>query len=244
MEGKQVDRRAALLEAASSRRRAPLPSGEFEPLYSDLGYLLAGEALARASARPLDVVLETEVIAPLRLEMGSARRLRARDAGFDRAVAPTEIAPWRGGAVRGFVHDENAWFWSGEGASGHAGLFGTASAVAQLGRAVVDAMHGRLDAFLTRAEVENLVKPRPGGTMRAGFDGKSPAGSSAGTRFGPSTVGHLGFTGTSLWCDVDREWVGVVLSNRVYPSRDNDSIRSLRPFAYDRIAQWAERASR
>jgi CubicO group peptidase (beta-lactamase class C family) len=244
MDGKTVDRRAALLEAASSRRAAPGPDGTFDPIYSDLGYLLLGEALRRAAGRPLDDVLDSEVIAPLRLAMGSARRLRARDANFDRAVAPTEMAPWRGGIVRGFVHDENAWCWSGEGASGHAGLFGTARAVAQLGEAVVDALHGRLDSFLTRDEIGSLVKPRPGGTMRAGFDGKSPQGSSAGTRFGPSTVGHLGFTGTSLWCDVDREWVGVLLSNRVCPSRDNDLIRSLRPFAYDRIAEWAERARR
>ncbi|MET0591239.1 MAG: serine hydrolase domain-containing protein [Polyangiaceae bacterium] len=241
MDGRTVDRRESLFEAASSRR-APPPSGsEFEPLYSDLGYLLAGEAIARVARLPLDAVLNDEVIAPLRLAMGSARQIRACDASFDRDVAATECAAWRGGTVRGFVHDENAWFWSGEGASGHAGLFGTATAVLTLGEAVVDCLHDRLPQFLTRDEMWPLVKPRPGGTLRAGFDGKSEQGSSAGTRFGPSTVGHLGFTGTSFWCDVDREMVGVLLTNRVHPSRDNDAIRAVRPFAYDRIAAWAER---
>jgi CubicO group peptidase (beta-lactamase class C family) len=139
------------------------------------------------------------------------------------------------------VHDENAWFWSGDGASGHAGLFGSAAGVLAVGRALVDVMHGRLISFLTRDELWPLVRPRPPGTLRAGFDGKSAEGSSSGTLFGPSTIGHLGFTGTSLWCDIDREMVGVLLTNRVHPSRDNDVIRKVRPFAYDRIGEWAQR---
>jgi CubicO group peptidase (beta-lactamase class C family) len=54
-------------------------------------------------------------------------------------------------------------------------------------------------------------------------------------------VGHLGFTGTSLWCDIERELIGVLLTNRVHPTRENDVIRRVRPEAYDRIAEWGER---
>jgi CubicO group peptidase (beta-lactamase class C family) len=243
-EGRLMSRRAALLEAASARRaeiQGPIPEAGFEAVYSDLGYLLVGEIVARAARKELDTVLGEQVIAPLGAALGSARQLRAQDASFDRSVAATEVVPWRGGVLRGMVHDDNAWFWSGEGASGHAGLFGNAAGVLAIGRALVDALHGRLPSFLAREELWPLVKPRPAGTLRAGFDGKSAVGSSSGIKFGPSTIGHLGFTGTSLWCDVDREMVGVLLTNRVHPSRDNDVIRKVRPFAYDEIGQWAER---
>ena len=87
--------------------------------------------------------------------------------------------------------------------------------------------------------MEPLVKRRPSGTLRAGFDGKSDKGSLAGDAFGPSTIGHLGFTGTSLWCDIDREVVGVILTNRVPPTRDNPLLKRAWPRAYDRIAAWA-----
>ncbi len=145
--------------------------------------------------------------------------------------------------VRGFVHDENAWALSGEGASGHAGLFGTALGVLRFGRAIVDALHRRASDFLTREQMDPLVRPRPPGTLRAGFDGKSEKGSLAGSAFGPSTIGHLGFTGTSFWCDVDAQIVGVVLTNRVHPTRDNQAHRRAWPRAYDRIAEWAEKGT-
>jgi CubicO group peptidase (beta-lactamase class C family) len=238
--GQIVPQRELLIEAASARQDATDlgPEGT-APVYSDLGYLLAGEAIARASGLDLDVAIEREVLAPLGAEIGSARWLFARDAGFRRRVAPTERVPWRGGVVRGFVHDENAWAYAGEGCAGHAGMFGTVQGVLAIGRALVDALRGRLDAFLTPVELDRLVGRRTLGTLRAGFDGKSETSSSAGSQFGPNTVGHLGFTGTSIWCDPDREWVGVVLTNRVHPTRSNDAIRAARPLAYDAIADWA-----
>lgn len=245
--GRLTNRRATLIEAASARRAdggEATPESGFEPVYSDLGYLLAGEIIARAAGRELDAVIEQQVTLPLGAAIGSARQLRSRDAAFDRSVAATEVVAWRGGTVRGAVHDENAWLWSSDGTSGHAGLFGHLAGVLAVGRAVVDALHGRLGWFLTKEELWPFVKPRPGGTLRAGFDGKSEQGSSAGTRFGPSSIGHLGFTGTSLWCDIDREMVGVLLTNRVHPSRDNEVIRKVRPLASDRIGEWAERQRR
>jgi CubicO group peptidase (beta-lactamase class C family) len=231
-----------LAEAADARRfdavGSPSDAG-FAPVYSDLGYLLAGEAVARTSGNELDIAIEQEVLFPLGCEVGSARRLFARDARFHRRVAPTELVPWRGGVLRGFVHDENAWAYAGVGTAGHAGMFGTVDGLLQLGRALVDGLKGRLGWFLSETELARLVAPRPGGTLRAGFDGKTEQGSSAGTKFGPNTFGHLGFTGTSLWCDPDREWVGVVLTNRVHPTRCNDAIRRARPRAYDALADWA-----
>jgi CubicO group peptidase (beta-lactamase class C family) len=243
--GELRHRSLALVEAASARRidaTGSIPAEGFAAVYSDLGYVLVGEAMSRAVGAPLDAILEDEVLRPLDAAIGSARQLRARQADFDRSVAATEFVAWRGGTIRGFVHDGNAWALSGESTSGHAGLFGTVLGVLAVGRMVVDALHQRASWFLDKDEIWRLVRARPNGTLRAGFDGKSERGSLAGDRFGPSTIGHLGFTGTSFWCDVDRQMVGVVLTNRVHlhPAKDSQIHRRAWPRAYDRIARWAE----
>lgn len=243
VEGKAVDRRAMLGAAASARRLecgGTPPTCGFSPVYSDLGYLLAGEAMARVSGEPLDALVRKEVLAPLGLEMGSARQLRESEPSFVENVAPTEVIDWRGGLVVGEVHDENAWAFAGNGLCGHAGLFGDAMAVLGLGEAIVDALHGRRPEWLSPEQVAHLVREREGGTLRAGFDGKSAGASSAGTLFGARTFGHLGFTGTSLWVDPDRALVGVLLTNRVHPSREKTAIRKARPKVYDAIARWAD----
>ncbi len=55
--------------------------------------------------------------------------------------------------------------------------------------------------------------------------------------FSPRTVGHLGFTGTSIWMDLERDRHVILLSNRVHPSRDNNLIREFRPVIHDLINQ-------
>jgi CubicO group peptidase (beta-lactamase class C family) len=77
--------------------------------------------------------------------------------------------------------------------------------------------------------------------LRAGFDGKLETGSSAGTKPGPRTFGHLGFTGTSIWCDPDARVVVVALTNRVSPSRENTGIREARPRVHDALFEAAIR---
>jgi CubicO group peptidase (beta-lactamase class C family) len=74
--------------------------------------------------------------------------------------------------------------------------------------------------------------------LRAGFDGKSGVASAAGETASPETFGHLGFTGTSFWCDPVAERVTVLLSNRVCPSRDNTRIRAVRPRIHDALFTW------
>jgi CubicO group peptidase (beta-lactamase class C family) len=236
VEGRPVERRAFLTEAANARRddcRSEFPSGGFPPLYSDLGYLLVGAALEAVSGTALDALVEREVCRPLDLELRSTRLWLARGLDFSERVVPTETVPFRGGAIRGVTHDENAWAFAGHGLAGHAGLFGTAESVARFGAAVLDALAGRSESFLAPAEIEPLVAVRPGGSLRAGFDGKSGPSSAAGTRSSEKTFGHLGFTGTSLWCDPIAECVTVLLSNRVCPTRENVAIRVLRPEVQD-----------
>jgi len=234
--GAAVDPAVALITAADARREGcegePPPDG-FPPVYSDLGYLLLGAALAERTGLALDALVTREVISPLDLAIGSARLLRERDPSFDEHVAPTEIVPFRGGVVRGVVHDENAWALAGNGSAGHAGLFGDALSVAALGVAVLEALDGFLLRWLSPDDLAPLVRPRPGGSLLAGFDGRSGDAPSSGTRLGPRTFGHLGFTGTSLWIDPDGGFVGVLLTNRVHPMRTSLAIRSARPAAYD-----------
>jgi CubicO group peptidase (beta-lactamase class C family) len=143
--------------------------------------------------------------------------------------APTETVPWRGGPVVGLVHDENAWAVTGEGGSGHAGIFGTIDAVLRFG----------VEVLVRRDELAWLVRERPGGSLRAGFDGKSAEGSSAGSRMGARAFGHLGFTGTSLWVDPDAGVAVALLTNRVCPTRDHLAIRAARPIAHDALFERA-----
>jgi CubicO group peptidase (beta-lactamase class C family) len=238
LRGDRVDVGRALRAAADARRpdcAGEPPKEGFEPVYSDLGYLLAGEAIARAGGAPLADVVHREVIEPLDLEVRSASQFLALQPDFERLVAPTEVVPFRGGEIIGKVHDENAWALGGFGICGHAGLFGTARSVVEFGAAVLDALSGHRRDWLLSDDVEPLVRVRAGGTLRAGFDGRAQTGSAAGSRFGPRAFGHLGFTGTSLWCDPEQALVAVILTNRVSPSRDNVAIRAVRPALGDAL---------
>jgi CubicO group peptidase (beta-lactamase class C family) len=237
LQGRALRRREALRCAADARRPdcagSPPPEG-FPPLYSDLGYVLLGACIEAVTRDALDRVIEREVSVPLGLGLGSARVLLGRRPSFAQEVAPTEVVRARGGCVRGVVHDENAWALSGHACSGHAGVFGTARDVLGFGAALL-AAHSGSSRWLSRAALERLVRARPGGTLRAGFDGKSEAGSSAGALTGPQTFGHLGFTGTSLWCDPGAGIATVLLTNRVHPTRDNARIRAARPLVHDAL---------
>ncbi len=235
--GRAMRREHAFRNAAEARRpecAGPPPSEGFAPLYSDLGYILLGALIERVSGEALDEVVAREVAEPLGIKLGSARQLLRRLPAFSSAVAPTEVVRARGGCVRGIVHDENAWALSGHAASGHAGLFGTVNDVLGFGAALLDVLAGRSD-WLSNAALWTLVRPRPGGTLRAGFDGKSAGASSAGALSGPETFGHLGFTGTSLWCDPAAGVVSVLLTNRVHPTRGNPRIRAARPLVHDAL---------
>ena len=237
MAGRAMQRGPALGTAADARRSdcAGTPGADgFPPLYSDLGYVLLGAVIERVTGDQLDDVVWREVSEPLGLELGSARQLLGSRRDFVRQVAPTEVVRARGGLVRGIVHDENAWALSGHGASGHAGLFGTVSDVLGFGAALLDALAGR-SQWLSQQALWTLVRPRPGGSLRAGFDGKSAGSSSAGALSGPETFGHLGFTGTSLWCDPAAGVASVLLTNRVHPTRENPRIRAARPLVHDAL---------
>ncbi len=236
--GSSAARRWIFTEAA--RRAEEGTRNKGASIYSDLGYIVAAEIVSRATGRDLSTHLIKEIVEPLGLEpldLAYASALPPdKHRELVKRVAPTERDEWRGRMVRGEVHDENCAALGG--VSGHAGVFGTAKGMGLFGRAILDAANGRVKTgtpLLSEATLKSALAPRDGGTHRLGWDGKSPTDSSAGRRMSASTFGHLGFTGTSIWCDPVADVVIVLLSNRVCPSRANEKIKGFRPAFQDAI---------
>lgn len=222
-------RKLAMLRAAATRADPEPRAGKC--VYSDLGYMLVGELLARAAGSSLDVLVEREVTAPLGL---ASQLFYVASPGRELAsleVAPTELCKLRGRVLRAEVHDENAHALGG--IAGHAGMFGTADAVLSFGLSVLEALEGR-STFLDQALLRWALSARGEG-YRVGWDAKSAEGSSAGELFSAQSFGHLGYTGTSIWCDPLRRLCAVLLTNRVHPTRENVRIRAFRPRFHDRV---------
>jgi CubicO group peptidase (beta-lactamase class C family) len=234
--GRELVRAAALAEPLEA------PPGA-RAVYSDPGFIALGLLLEELLGEPLSAAFERRVARPLHL--GSTFFLDGLDPerGWRRAevraFAPTERCEHRGEVNQGAVNDDNAWAMGG--AAGHAGLFSTALDVAALGQAWLDALLDRPSIVPAAAAAELARRdPAPGSTRALGWDTPSAEGSSLGTRLGRGrrgAIGHLGFTGTSLWIDLDRELVVALLTNRVHPSRDNEKIRAFRPRFHDAAAE-------
>ncbi len=210
------------------------------PVYSDLGYILAGIAMERAAGAPLQDLVMLEVAAPLGLDAKVFFAAGCDDQDWKARCAPTGRSTWRGRELRGEVHDDNCAALGG--VAGHAGMFGTAHAVARFGAAQVGALHGRLGP-MAEERVRHAIAERPGGIQRLGWDGKADQGSAAGDLIDVHAFGHLGFTGTSIWCDPERQLVTVLLTNRVAVSEDNAAIRRFRPAFQDAVLQVLESGS-
>jgi len=208
-------------------------------LYSDLGFMILGWIVETAAGRSLDRFTEEEIYAPLKLGSGSPERLffvDLKQPEIEEAVfAATEVCPWRRILLKGEVHDDNAYMMGG--VAGHAGLFGSAGAVFKLLSFIVDVFHGRAvdsDIFDKHLMRKFLRKDEYSGRT-SGFDTPSLTGSSSGRFFSKKSVGHLGFTGTSFWIDLERSVIVILLTNRVHPSRQNNKIKVFRPKLHDSV---------
>ena len=229
---------AKLLAAAVIRSTPPDP---IKAVYSDLDFFSLGFVNEAAFVRPL---LEIWDDVRERLNFDSANfnvdnvPARERSAyapterGGFRATLDPKLAPkWgEGGALQGEVHDENTWALGG--VAPHAGLFGGMDDLARYGLALRRAWRGdAVRGFAKPATVERFAKraiPRSTGDWALGFMMPSRQGSSAGRRFSARSIGHSGFTGTSLWLDPARDLLVLILSNRVHPTRENKKFVELR----------------
>jgi beta-N-acetylhexosaminidase len=201
--------------------------------YSDLGFLLAGEIVERLTGEPLNVFADREIFSTLGMDrsmFNPPRKLRED-------IAPTEMdSTFRKRLIWGEVHDENAWAMGG--VAGNAGLFSTAGDIAVYAQMILNGGiygHERMLAYSTIRRF--TARQNIGGSARTlGWDVPEEP-SSSGRYFSPSSFGHTGFTGTSLWIDPDRKLFVILLTNRVNPTRANEKIRQVRPALHDAIFQ-------
>jgi serine-type D-Ala-D-Ala carboxypeptidase len=192
-------------------------------VYSDLGAIILGRLVERASGERLDLYLERRVFAPLAMRSTGFRP----DSSQRERIAPTEYDSVRGRLVRGEVHDENASLLGG--VSAHAGLFSTAHDLTRFARMYLNG--GELDCarIVSPAMIAEFTRVQDARLSHRALGWETPTGAnSAGHRISGRAFGHTGFTGTSLWIDPARDAFVLLLSNRVNPTRDNRRIVTVR----------------
>ena len=224
-----VRSRDELIRAALTSELIAPPGTRTE--YSDIGFILLGEALARKAGLPLDHFARQEIFTPL----GMRHTCFNPPKEWKLEIPPTEDDRiFRKRIIQGEVNDENAYVMGGT--AGHAGVFASATDTARFAECML-----RGGAPLLQTATVKLFTHReetPAGTSRAlGWDTLSLPESSAGTRFSQASFGHLGFTGTSLWIDPGRQLSVTLLTNRTWPNRASQAIRQVRPMVHDAIVE-------
>lgn len=125
------------------------------------------------------------------------------------------------------------------GVSGHAGLFGTARGMTEMTRQILRSLQSN-DAFFDSPTLSLFCSPAgfdPASSRGLGFDTNLETAASCGGRFSPSSVGHTGFTGTSLWIDREKELIVTLLTNRIYMGESDFRIKDFRPLLHDAVLE-------
>ena len=207
-------------------------------LYSDLGFMILEWIIEEASEMAMHKFVERNFYQPLLLKR-TFLSTGGSPEPFDKSVfAATEDCPWRNRVIRGEVHDENAHAVGGY--SGHAGLFGTAEEVYAIVNLLREHYLGKRGDYLRPETVRKFFTRQDlvnGCTWALGWDTPCPQDSSSGKYFSPRSVGHLGFTGTSIWVDLEQDVIVILLTHRIHPSRDNEKIKTFRPKLHDLIME-------
>jgi CubicO group peptidase (beta-lactamase class C family) len=208
-------------------------------VYGDLDFIVLAAIVEAVSRQPFDEFCESRIFT--RLGLVDTRFFpipvdgsQAAPDAVRRRVAATENCPWRERILWGEVHDPNASAMGG--VAGHAGLFSTADDVMRFAQLFVDAYHGRNESLppeRVREFCERQHLPESS-DWALGWDTPTKGASSSGQYFGEKSVGHLGFTGTSLWIDLERELIVVMLTNRIHQVAKRSRF-DLRPKVHDAI---------
>jgi serine-type D-Ala-D-Ala carboxypeptidase len=223
--------RDGLLDACLKLPLETSPGSHAE--YSDPGFILLGRALEVIAGEDLESFCSREVFAPLAMTSTCFQP----PAAWRSSIPPTEEdTTFRHRVIQGEVQDENCFILGGIG--GHAGLFSNALdpllyADCLLGQNQRFAP-GTVQLFTARAELP------PGSSRALGWDTPSQH-SSSGRFFSRHSAGHLGYAGTSLWIDFERRLAVVLLTNRTWPDRKNQSIRTIRPAFHDAVRESLDR---
>jgi serine-type D-Ala-D-Ala carboxypeptidase len=194
--------------------------------YSDPGFILLGEALAAMAGESIDSFCARELFTPMKME--STRFCPPAD--WRSLIPPTEEdLTFRHRVLQGEVQDENCFILGG--VAGHAGLFSNALDPLVYAQFLFDQQlftPSTVQLFTTRAELP------PGSSRALGWDTPSVP-SSSGNLFSAHSAGHLGYAGTSLWIDFERRIAIVLLTNRTWPDRQSQAIRSVRPAFHNAV---------
>ncbi len=218
--------RDELLQAAFTTSLTAEPGSRAE--YSDIGFIILGVALERLAGETLEGFCQREIFGPLGMvntTFNPPLEMRAK-------IPPTaNDQTFRHRIIQGEEQDENASVLGG--VAGHAGLFATAEDVARFAHAIVTG-----GSPILRPETIHTFTRResmPDGTSRGlGWDTPSHP-SQSGTCFSVRSFGHLGYTGTSLWIDADRQISITLLTNRTWPDCTNQAIKQVRPRFHDAV---------
>ena len=212
-----------------------------QALYSDLGFMVLGEIIEIISGSNLDLFFHERISQPLKLRSATFFDLMQsptwRIQPKEDEIAPTELCPWRKKVLCGEVHDDNAFAMGG--VAGHAGLFSSARDIHAIVTQLDRCLRG-CSSFLPQWLVHEFFTKDdsvPQSTYALGWDTPAPENSSSGLHFSRRSVGHLGFTGTSLWWDLEKNCHVILLTNRVHPNRNNEKIKQFRPKIHDLIMQ-------
>ncbi|HYK35273.1 serine hydrolase domain-containing protein [Alloacidobacterium sp.] len=201
--------------------------------YSDIGFILLGKALEVLAGDHLAQFCQREIFAPLELTSACF----CPSASSRPQLPPTENdTTFRKRVLQGEVHDENAFVLGGCG--GHAGLFANALDVLRFASCILaEGWTARGEQLFQPTTVQLFATRQstpPGASRALGWDTPTVP-SSSGKNFSASSIGHLGYTGTSLWIDRDRNLAVVLLTNRTWPDRSNKAIQRVRPAFHDAI---------
>jgi CubicO group peptidase (beta-lactamase class C family) len=202
-------------------------------LYSDVGFMILEWVIEQLSGKTLSRFVKKKIYDNLGIENLFFINHDHYVPEFD--YAATELCPWRQMVLNGSVHDDNAYVMGG--VAGHAGLFGTAESVHDMLLELLNTFHGNLKTYIFQPDLVRLFFNKSNTHERVlGFDVPSPTGSSCGDLFSrATTIGHLGFTGTSFWMDLQRQVIVILLTNRIHPSRNNEQIKKFRPVIHNMV---------
>ncbi len=220
-----------------------------QTVYSDYNAVLLGDIVEKISNIRIDKYCKEFIFLPLSMT----------DTDYlipisqDYRIAPTEYDTyWRNELLIGYVHDETAALL--EGVSGNAGLFSTApdlykfmKMMLKKGRYLDERktpVKNKEDRLFTEQTVELFTAKVTGlgyiNTRSLGWDTKPEATKyppQCGYKFSQNSFGHTGYTGTSVWCDKEKNLIIIFLTNRVYPKRGNEEIKNIRPQVYDEVCK-------
>ncbi len=204
--------------------------------YSDLGFILLGRAIEEISGISLDRYCEERIFRPFGMDNTFFQPVQGTKREGD--FVATERCDWRRRVLCGEVHDENAYAMGG--VAGHAGLFSTLDDIQRFMTRLIACYQGRDDTIPQEIVAQffrrqNLVK---GSTRALGWDTPSrnmKEKASGGTIIAESSVGHTGFSGTSIWFDPTRHLTIILLANRIHPSRHNHTFLHARPRIHDTV---------